>query len=119
MSSSDSSVLPENYSSGPLGLGDPNDKSLRKVENEIMIPKMMRQMAKSEKCTQFVKDFEECCKNASFFMVIKCRTQNNRLKGCLSEWYNNQQFRDYVTQLYLDERAEYRRTGVQKKFKRM
>jgi COX assembly protein 1 len=67
----------------------------------------------------FLIDFEECCKNASVFMVIKCRTQNNRLKGCLSEWYNNQQFREYVTQLYIDERAEYRRTGVQKKFKRM
>jgi COX assembly protein 1 len=52
-------------------------------------------------------------------MVIKCRNQNNRLKSCLNDWYNNQQFRDYVTQLYLNERAEYRRTGVQKKFKRM
>jgi COX assembly protein 1 len=52
-------------------------------------------------------------------MVIKCRNQNNRLKNCLTDWYNNQQFREYVTELYLNERAEYRRTGVQKKFKRM
>ncbi len=104
---------------------------------------MIRQIAKSEKCTQFVKgfdfcfdncyaiqrlfhindlfftDFENCCKNASIFMVIKCRNQNNQLKNCLTDWYNNQQFREYVTELYLNERAEYRRTGVQKKFKRM
>lgn len=31
-------------------LGDPDDKSLRKVETEILIPKKMRDKAKAENC---------------------------------------------------------------------
>ncbi|XP_054163461.1 COX assembly mitochondrial protein homolog [Oppia nitens] len=113
------SVLSPNQSTGPKGLGDPEDKTLRKVEEEVLIPKIMRDLAKKEKCTEFVKAFEECCKKSSLLMVVKCRTENTRLKNCLSDWYNNEDFRHHCQEIYLNERSEYRRTGVKSKTKRM
>ena len=36
-------------------LGDPDDKSLRKVELEICIPRLMKNIAHNEKCPAEVK----------------------------------------------------------------
>jgi len=35
--------------------GDPDDRSLRKVEEQVLIPKIMRERAKAEKCVEEVK----------------------------------------------------------------
>ncbi|XP_042874554.1 COX assembly mitochondrial protein homolog [Penaeus japonicus] len=100
---------------GPHGLGDPDDKTLRRVEIEVTIPKKMREIARQEKCTKEVEEFTNCCKDSSLAMVIKCRPYNTALWDCLGRWYNDQGFRDMCTQLYLEERTEYRRTGLTKK----
>ncbi|XP_013792629.1 COX assembly mitochondrial protein homolog [Limulus polyphemus] len=107
-------VLPPQHSGGPLGLGDPNDRSLRYVEQEILIPQKMRDKAKKEKCVEVVKAFEDCCKEAGFSMVVKCQKENGELQSCLGKWYNDTEFRKKCTEEYLDERSEYRRTGVKK-----
>lgn len=83
-----------------------------------MIPKLMRDKAKAEKCTKEVQDFEKCCKESSLSMVITCRKQNALLKDCLSNWYQNDDFRCICTEEYLKERGEFRRTGIKKPFKR-
>ncbi|KAG8237291.1 hypothetical protein J437_LFUL016204 [Ladona fulva] len=111
----ESTVLPSKFSAGPHGLGDPDDRSLRKVELEVMVPKLMRDKAKAEKCSQEVKDFTECCRDSNLAMVFKCRQENTRLKDCLSHWYNDEGFRNECTEEYLRERSEYRRTGMLKK----
>lgn len=49
--------------------GDPEDRTLRKVEREVLVPKIMRDRAKKEKCVDEVAAFEECCKNSSVLMV--------------------------------------------------
>ncbi|CAG9788724.1 unnamed protein product [Diatraea saccharalis] len=113
------SVLPPKFSEGPFGLGDPDDKTLRKVEIEVMIPKIMREKAKTEKCTKEVLDFEKCCKEASLLMVVKCRKQNLALKECLGSWYKNDEFRQQCTEEYLKQRTEYRKTGIKKSMKRV
>lgn len=77
----------------------------------------MRDRAKTEKCIAEVKAFEECCKDSSIFMVYKCREQNNILKNCIGNWYKNEQFINECTEIYLNERSEYRRTGLQKKYR--
>jgi len=102
----------------PFGLGDPEDKSLRKVEKDIMIPMKMRDRAKEEKCIPEVQAFTECCKGASVLMVVKCRSENTTLKACLTRWYNDEGFRKECTDQYLTERTEYRRTGVKQKDKK-
>ncbi|XP_026756480.1 COX assembly mitochondrial protein homolog [Galleria mellonella] len=115
---SEKSVLPAKLSEGPCGLGDPEDRTLRKVEIEVMIPKLMREKAKSEKCVSEVKEFERCCKDSSIFMVVKCRKENSALKECLTNWYNNEEFKKLCTEEYLKERSEYRRSGIKKSIKR-
>jgi COX assembly protein 1 len=50
-------------------------------------------------------------------MVVKCREQNNILKSCIGSWYKNEQFINECTEIYLNERSEYRRTGLQKKYR--
>ncbi|XP_023161142.1 COX assembly mitochondrial protein homolog [Drosophila hydei] len=99
----------------PHGLGDPNDTTLRKVEREVLIPKIMRDRARSELCPKEVADFEECCKASSIFMVATCRKQNSALMDCLSRWYKNEAFKEECKAIYLQERAEYRSTGIPKK----
>lgn len=100
---------------GPHGLGDPNDLRLRKVEREVMIPKLMRDVAKKHKCTEEVAAFTECCSGNGILMAIKCRPENSALQNCLGQWYRNEQFINECTEEYLRERSEYRATGIPKK----
>ncbi|KAF6208586.1 hypothetical protein GE061_017044 [Apolygus lucorum] len=67
----------------PHGLGDPNDRSLRKVEVEVLIPKKMREKAKAEKCTSEVADFHACCKNNGVTLVLSCQKENQKMKDLL------------------------------------
>lgn len=80
-----------------------------------MVPKIMRDRAKKEKCTAVVADFEKCCKGAGIAMVIKCRKENSALKECLTRWYKDESFVKECTEIYLNERSEYRRTGIRQK----
>lgn len=84
-----------------------------------MVPKVMREKAKKEKCTKEVAEFEKCCKASSVLMVATCRKENAALKDCLSNWYYNDDFKKECTEAYLKERSEYRRTGVKKLTQRM
>ncbi|XP_054744185.1 COX assembly mitochondrial protein homolog [Anastrepha obliqua] len=99
----------------PHDLGDPDDKSLRKVEIEVLIPKIMRERAKETHCSKEVKEFEACCKANSILMVFTCRNENSSLKSCLTKWYQNEDFKAECKKIYLEERSEYRRTGIPKK----
>ena len=111
------SVLPQRLGGGPHNLGDPCDKTLRNVEREVLIPQKMRDKAKELKCSQEVTDFSKCCKDSSFLMVVKCREQNAALKTCLTKWFTDEKFKEECTQEYLEERSQYRRTGIPVKSK--
>ncbi|CAL7946998.1 unnamed protein product [Xylocopa violacea] len=99
---------------GPHNLGDPDDKSLRKVEKDVLIPQIMRDKAREQKCVAEVAEFTECCKDSNIMMPFKCKQQNKALIDCLTRWYNDAGFREECTQEYLDARSEYRRTGIPK-----
>ncbi|KAB7498056.1 COX assembly mitochondrial-like protein [Armadillidium nasatum] len=103
---------------GPHGLGDPEDKTLRKVEIDVMIPKKMKSIAHEEKCVEQFAKFRECCKATNLTLVFKCRKENTALKSCLERWYYDDDFRERCTQEYLQERSEFRRTGITKKQKK-
>ncbi|XP_072385632.1 COX assembly mitochondrial protein homolog [Diabrotica undecimpunctata] len=107
----------EKYKCGPHGLGDPDDLSLRKVEIEVMVPKKMREIARVEKCFKEVAEFSTCGKNAGLLMVFKCRGENDKLRSCLTKWYEDEEFKDRCRKEYLQERSEYRRTGITTKEK--
>ncbi|CAH1772964.1 unnamed protein product [Owenia fusiformis] len=112
-------VLPGSLSGGPHGLGDPDDKSLRRVETEVIIPKKVRDKARIEKCTDLVAVFSKCGKDNGLLFPFKCREENAKMQECLTVWYKDKDFVAQCTEEYLEERTDYRRTGIKQKFKRM
>ena len=44
-----------------------------------------------------------------------CRPHVNEMNNCLSKYYKDPEFREEVTQIYLDRRARYRATGIMEK----
>lgn len=77
----------------------------------------MRDRAKVEKCVDQVKEFEKCCKASGLLMVVTCRNENSGLKECLTNWYQNEQFKAECAEIYLNQRSEYRRTGITRKMR--
>uniref|UniRef100_A0A1B6LSN2 COX assembly mitochondrial protein n=1 Tax=Graphocephala atropunctata TaxID=36148 RepID=A0A1B6LSN2_9HEMI len=102
-------------SKGPHGLGDPDDTHLRKVEEQVLIPKMVRERSRAEKCIQEVQAFAKCGKANGLAMVLNCRVENDLMKSCLTKWFLDEEFREDCKTKYLQERAEYRRTGLTRK----
>ena len=45
-------------------------------------------------------------------MVVNCRDQNRRYQECMASWFHNKDFVAECTEIYLQQRAEFRRTGV-------
>ncbi|KAK7091173.1 COX assembly mitochondrial protein homolog [Littorina saxatilis] len=111
-------VLAKGMGGGPLGLGDPDDKSLRRVEKEVMITLKMKAKAKTEFCSVEVREFGECAKEQGVLLPFMCRHVAKNLELCLTTAYQNQEFIDRCTKEYLDERTEYRRTGIKQKMKK-
>lgn len=97
--------------------GDPDDKTLRTNEIKVLIPQIVRERARKEKCTAEVAEFEKCCKATGLMMAFKCRPQTAILKECMGRWYYDDAFFEECKQVYLDQRSEYRRTGISKKQK--
>lgn len=95
--------------------GDPDDKTLRTSEIKVLIPQIIRERARKIKCVPEVQQFEECCKKEGLLMTFRCKPQTNDLKKCMGHWFHDTQFNEECTQFYLDQRSEYRRTGIQKK----
>ncbi|KAK0083776.1 hypothetical protein PV325_008234 [Microctonus aethiopoides] len=111
-------VLPDKYSSGPHGLGDPDDKTLRKIEKNVLIPKILRERSQKEKCAEEVKGFYECAKDAGLLVVFSCRKENLVMRSCLQRWFHDENFIADCTNQYLDQRSEYRRTGIGAKYQK-
>lgn len=84
-----------------------------------MVPKLMRERTKSEKCVDEVKEFHACVLRTGLLHVIRCRRENDKMKACMEKWYYNEDFIKECTEQYLDERSEFRRTGIPKKQKNL
>lgn len=111
-SSSSPAYLSPKMTNGPAGLGDPDDRTLRKVETEVLVPKLVRERAKKLKCADLKQDFDQCCLDHAMMMVVNCRDQNRRYQECMASWFHNKDFVAECTEIYLQQRAEFRRTGV-------
>jgi COX assembly mitochondrial protein 1 len=103
----------------------------------VLIPKIMRERAKAEKCVAEVKGkiiklhnhksrnkinsqcsaFSDCCSNASLAMVFSCRKENSTLRSCLERWYVDEEFKKQCKDQFLRERKEFRLTGLEKKYR--
>nr|XP_002736241.1 PREDICTED: COX assembly mitochondrial protein homolog [Saccoglossus kowalevskii] len=93
------------------------DEKLRHVELDVLIPKMVRDRARKEKCSSEVQAFSDCAAKSSLGMVLKCRKENSAMRKCLTDWFRDPEFFNSCKQEYLKEREEFRRTGKTKKQK--
>ncbi|OQV15975.1 putative COX assembly mitochondrial protein-like protein [Hypsibius exemplaris] len=107
-------VLAVGGAGGPHGLGDPNDQQLRKVEQTILIPKIMRERTRIEKCKPEYEAFEACGKEYGLRGFYKCREENTAMQTCMGSWYSDPDFIQECTEQYLRERTQFRRTGIMK-----
>lgn len=48
-------VFSKKFTGGPLGLGDPEDRTLRHVEEHIFVTQLVKDRAHHEKCFDFIK----------------------------------------------------------------
>jgi hypothetical protein len=48
-------VFDKRFTGGPLGLGDPEDRTLRHVEETVYIVQIVKDRAHREKCKDFVE----------------------------------------------------------------
>lgn len=81
----------------------------------MLIPQVIRERARKVKCVPEVKAFESCCKEHGLMMTFRCKDQTAKLKECMAKWFYDEKFVAECTQIYLDQRSEYRRTGISKK----
>ena len=85
----------------------PDNDKLRRVERDVLIPKKMREISWT-RCSEELKEFENCCRGRTVSMVFVCRAQNRAMLDCMNRSFNEEGLRERCTKEYLDERKLYR-----------
>jgi len=108
-------IWPDHMYTGPLKLGDPYYRGLSKMEADPMLPQRMRDVARTDLCVEYVNKFSACTQKAGFGMIIACRPERDEMVACIERWFDKPEFRERVTEEYLNERSHFRETGVKTK----
>ncbi|XP_061169233.1 uncharacterized protein LOC133178542 [Saccostrea echinata] len=103
-------VLPHHMAGGPKGLGDPDDRTLRKVEEDTLVGNVMRERGKII-CERELLDFMACSDEHYVLFPWKCRTQSKKYNQCLTDLNSDPTFQDECKEIYLQRRRHYRLTG--------
>uniref|UniRef100_A0AAF5PK93 COX assembly mitochondrial protein n=1 Tax=Wuchereria bancrofti TaxID=6293 RepID=A0AAF5PK93_WUCBA len=76
-------ALPQQSIGGPHGVGDPNDRSLRRLEADVLIPNRMNEQVQKVECREPLEDLVRCIKKeGSFIGMRKCRKELERYETC-------------------------------------
>ena len=114
-------------------MGDPAYRGLSKMEADPLIPQRMRDIARTQLCTEYVREFEKCSKDTvcafnsvnyhkctmSIHVILlqglrmwySCRGEKEKMVDCLKVWFYDDEFKEAVIEEYLNERSHYRQTG--------
>jgi len=104
-------VLHHSMGGGPQGLGDPEDRHLRKIEKQVLVPQRVRAEAKVI-CKELMVEFEKCGKEKGLMMWYHCRPQANIMHACQDKVFHDTAVIEQCTTEYLDDRSYYRLTGI-------
>ena len=108
---SEKHVLPKHLGGGPMGLGDPDDRKLRRVERDIIILNMVRERVRHEKCKEVGDILDKCGGEATWTVSWACRKERDDLMECSKQWFHDEGLRQECTEEFLRQRSYYRRTG--------
>ncbi|KAL3990192.1 Cytochrome c oxidase biogenesis protein Cmc1 like family protein [Acanthocheilonema viteae] len=105
-------ALPQQSVGGPHGVGDPNDRSLRRLEADVLIPDRMNERIQRVECREPLEGLARCFrKEGNVIGIRKCQKELKRYEECQLAKFNDPWFRQQITDEYIKERSEYRRTG--------
>ena len=76
-----------------------------------MIPSLMKRLVRWDKCLPEAIMFERCAGPMTWKAPFKCRDVIKGLRACEKRWFFDEAFVREVTERYLNERSEYRRSG--------
>jgi len=98
---------------GPLGHGDPYDRSLNKYEEEPLIPQRVMDISKTVLCKKEGDVYDACIfKEGAMMLYFNCIEKRNNYYNCLKKNFYDPEVRDAVIEEYLNERSHYRTTGI-------
>jgi len=98
---------------GPLGYGDPYDRSLNKLEEDPLIPQRVVDISKTVLCKEEGNEFDECVwKQGGLLMWFNCLDKRDAHYQCLKRRFYDPEFKKAVIEEYLNERSHYRTTGI-------
>jgi len=90
-------------------------RDLSRMEEDPMVPQRMRDITRTQLCTEEVRAFSECSRREGLFMAINCREEKDWMVACQQRWMEKPEFVAAVTEEYLNERSHYRQTGIKQK----
>uniref|UniRef100_A0AC35U8V3 COX assembly mitochondrial protein n=1 Tax=Rhabditophanes sp. KR3021 TaxID=114890 RepID=A0AC35U8V3_9BILA len=109
-------ILPHYFSSGPHGLGDPEDRTLRRIEADVIIPNRMNSQIERVECNVQYLDLVACLrKDGGFKGLNTCKPVLEMFNKCKAKYFRDLNFRSEVTDGYLKERAGARTYGMTEK----
>uniref|UniRef100_A0A915A8L1 COX assembly mitochondrial protein n=1 Tax=Parascaris univalens TaxID=6257 RepID=A0A915A8L1_PARUN len=99
-------ILPHYSSAGPFGIGDPDDRTLRRIEADVIIPNRMNSLVEKVECSERYIDLVECLrKDGAVWGLRSCRDILAIFNKCKAEKFHDPSFRERVTEEYLNERS--------------
>uniref|UniRef100_A0A1I8ATE5 COX assembly mitochondrial protein n=1 Tax=Steinernema glaseri TaxID=37863 RepID=A0A1I8ATE5_9BILA len=113
-------IMPHYSSSGPYSMGDPEDRSLRRIEADVIIPNRMNKQIEQVDCKDTRMSLIECLREHGAVKGFKqCKAQLAVFNECKAERFHDIAFRQKMTDDYLAERSEARRTGMTTRERRL
>lgn len=89
---------------------DPNDRKLRNVEKDILIPRYMELKINEQDqyCKKQLEEFKICAKDAQLLVVWNCKPIWRTFVECSNKWFADEGLRKEVTEEYLEKRRAHR-----------
>lgn len=113
-------IMPHYSSAGPHGLGDPEDRTLRRIEADVVIPNRMNERIEKVECHESYMGLINCMReNGAVKGLILCKPALALFNECKSLKFHDTEFRERLTEEYLEERSKVRRTGMTERQRRL
>ena len=97
-----------------------DDPTLRRVEKDVVIPKLMRDQARLVDCVEEVKVFNNCVKNykkgyEKYIAFMKCKPESNAMLKCMNDLFVDYDYYLKCKEMFLKEKRILLLTNMEKK----
>uniref|UniRef100_A0A158PAM0 COX assembly mitochondrial protein n=1 Tax=Angiostrongylus cantonensis TaxID=6313 RepID=A0A158PAM0_ANGCA len=93
--------------------GDPEDRTLRRIEADVIIPNRMNEQIEKVECNESYMDLVNCMREKGAVKgLMLCKPELTVFNECKYLKFHDTEFRERMTEKYLEQRSEARRTGM-------